>query len=271
MILVNGLETGVVDARDRGLAYGDGVFRTFPLRGGRPVLWLRQYAKLASDAAALAIRAPAAEILAHDLATIAARHADGAVRITLSRGVSARGYAPAENAEVTRIVSWSEFASNPAVDPQRGARVRWCSLRLAIQPALGGIKHLNRLENVLARAEWRDPRIAEGLLCDSESHVIGGTMSNLFLLRGGVLTTPALGGCGIAGVTRDVIIERARSEGTPVRVAHVSVPDVRAADALFLVNSLIGVWPVAALDDLTWAASPFAVTLEKWIYDAARQ
>jgi 4-amino-4-deoxychorismate lyase len=136
---------------------------------------------------------------------------------------------------------------------------------------LAGIKHLNRLENVLARAEWRDPQIAEGLLCDSEGHVIGGTMSNLFLLRGGVLTTPALTGSGIAGVTRDVIIERAQSEGTPVRIAPVSVPDVRAADALFLVNSLIGVWPVAALDELAWAASPFGLTLENWIRDAARQ
>jgi 4-amino-4-deoxychorismate lyase len=271
MILVNGHETGVVDARDRGLAYGDGVFRTFPLRGGRAVLWPRQYAKLAHDAAALAIRAPVAEILEHDLATIAARHADGAVRITLTRGVSARGYAPPEDIDVTRIVSWSGFAANPALDPKHGVRVRWCNLRLAIQPALAGIKHLNRLENVLARAEWRDPDVAEGLLCDSAGSVIGGTMSNLFLLRGGVLTTPALNGCGIAGVTRDVVIERARSEGVAVRIAPVSVPEVHAADALFLVNSLIGVWPVAALEGSAWQPSPFAATLENWIRDAAHE
>ena len=267
MILVNGLETGAVDARDRGLAYGDGVFRTFPLRDGRVPLWRRQYAKLAGDAAALAIRAPVAALLEQDLAAITARHADGAIRITLSRGVSARGYAFVENAEGTRIVSRSEFA--PAADPLRGVRVRWCALRLAVQPALAGIKHLNRLENVLARAEWRNPQIAEGLLCDTEARVIGGTMSNLFLLRGGILTTPALTGCGVAGVTRDVIIERARSEGNPVRIAPVSVQDVRTAEALFLVNSLIGVWPVAALDELNWSASPFAATLDRWIHDAA--
>jgi 4-amino-4-deoxychorismate lyase len=122
---------------------------------------------------------------------------------------------------------------------------------------------------VLARAEWRDPQIAEGLLCDTEARVIGGTMSNLFLLRGGILTTPALTGCGVAGVTRDVIIERARSEGNPVRIAPVSVQDVRTAEALFLVNSLIGVWPVAALDEMNWSASPFAATLDRWIRDAA--
>ena len=262
MILVNGLKPAWSIARDRGLAYGDGVFRTLPLRGGRAVLWPRQYAKLASDCAALAIRPPAAEILAHDLATIAARHADGAVRITLTRGsCRARLRACPEHARSHAHRQLERISpAIPRVDPRRGVRVRWCNLRLALQPALAGIKHLNRLENVLARAEWHDPadrrRPAAAI---SEGHVIGGTMSNLFLLRGGVLTTPAL--ARLRHRRR-----HARCDSSSARAAKACRCVLRRClpagcargGCVFLVNSLIGVWPVAALDDMTWAASPFA-------------
>ena len=268
MNLVNGIESGRLDPRDRGLCYGDGVFRTLAVRAGKPVLWRRQYAKLAADSAALRIDCPSLQTLERDLAQVAARHADGVIRITLTRGIAARGYAIPEIANITRIVSWSPAPGARVAEKSAGARVCWCSLRLAIQPALAGIKHLNRMENVLARSEWHDPDIAEGLLRDANGHVIGGTMSNLFLLRAGELGTPALEGSGVAGVIRDLIIERARKEGLALRIGAVAPDEVRAADALFLVNSVIGVWPVAALGDMTWGANPFADRLRSWIKDA---
>jgi 4-amino-4-deoxychorismate lyase len=106
------------------------------------------------------------------------------------------------------------------------------------------------------------------LLLDAEEHVVGGTMSNLFLLHDGNLLTPALTGSGVAGVTRDIIIERARADGIAVHIAPISPQEVGAADALFLVNSVIGVWPVAALDELTWRASNWSGRLQNWISDA---
>lgn len=267
MILVNGIEGGAVDARDRGFTYGDGVFRTLRLRGGKTLLWRRQFSKLNADCAMLGIHCPAATVLEGDLAAVAARNADGVVRITVTRGIARRGYAIPEDTEVTRVVSWSEAPVAPECGI-RGVTVRWCRLRLAIQPALAGIKHLNRMENVLARTEWHDPRIAEGLLRDTEGQVIGGTMSNLFLLRDGLLMTPALSGSGVAGVTREVIIERAQAEGMPVRIAAISPQEVGAADAVFLVNSVIGVWPVAILDELAWGTSAWTGRLRAWISDA---
>lgn len=266
MILVNGIEGSAVDARDRGFAYGDGVFRTIRVRAGRAQLWPRQFSKLETDCAALGICCPAATVLEGDLAVVAARNPDGVVKITLTRGIAARGYAVPHETKVTRVVSWS--APPIAPDIENGIRARWCNLRLAIQPVLAGIKHLNRLENVLARSEWRDPAIAEGLLRDMEGHVVGGTMSNLFLLHDGCLITPALSGSGVAGVTRDIIIERARAEGTAVHIAPITPQEVGAADALFLVNSVIGVWPVAALEELTWRASNWSSRLRNWISDA---
>ena len=264
MILINGTEAAAIDPRDRGFAYGDGVFRTLALRAGRPQLWARQFAKLANDAAALKIACPDAQVLAADLAAIAARHANGVIRITLTRGIAPRGYASQSGGAVTRVVTWSQ-ASETA---HKTVRARWCALRLAIQPALAGIKHLNRLENVLARAEWQDATIAEGLLLDANGHVIGGTMSTLFLLRDGVLTTPALDGSGIAGVTRDLIFEYAQTDGIVVRIEPVLPAELRLADALFLVNSLIGVWQITALDDLSWPEHAMAARMRGWIADA---
>jgi 4-amino-4-deoxychorismate lyase len=149
--------------------------------------------------------------------------------------------------------------------PNAAIRARWCSLRLAIQPALAGIKHLNRLENVLARSEWHDPQIAEGLLCDARGRVIGGTMSNLFLLHKGVLVTPMLDGSGVAGVTREIIIEKARAEQFVVDVTEVTPDMVHSADAVFLVNSVIGAWQVIALGESFWKDDPIMDRVRGWI------
>jgi len=264
MLIVNGTEGGPIDARDRGFTYGDGVFRTFPMSGGHVPHWDRQFTKLASDCAALRLACPSRDHLEADLATIGARHPDGVVRITVTRGVAQRGYAISDQSNVTRAVLWSAF--NPGRNTlTSGVRARWCDLRLGIQPALAGIKHLNRLENVLARSEWNDPAIAEGLLCDVQDNVIGGTMSNLFLQCNGVLMTPALDACGIAGVTRELVIERARAEQLNVEVRSVDRRMVNAAEAVFLVNSVIGVWQVIALGDRSWSANPWLERLRGWI------
>jgi 4-amino-4-deoxychorismate lyase len=267
MNLVNGKTGGAIDPGDRGLSYGDGVFRTLRLRSGRAVLWQRQYARLAADCAALRLACPPQQAFESDLAQIAAVHADGVIRLTVTRGIAVRGYAIPGNARVTRVTAWSPAASASIVG-DTGVRARWCDLRLAVQPALAGIKHLNRLENVLARAEWSDAAVFEGLLRDAPGRVIGGTMSNLFLLHAGVLTTPALEGSGVAGVTRELIVEQARSADVAVRIAHILPEEVVAADAVFLVNSIIGVVQVATLDDATWAPSAFLGTLRQWIEHA---
>jgi 4-amino-4-deoxychorismate lyase len=123
-----------------------------------------------------------------------------------------------------------------------------CSLRLARQPALAGIKHLNRLENVLARAEWNDPDIAEGLLQDSAGYVIGGTSQ-----------------CGVAGVTRERVIEAARRNGVGCRVAAVSLDELLASTEAILVNSLIGAWHIRHLGAVAWRQDSMTATVRRWL------
>ena len=266
MNLINGIAGATISVRDRGFAYGDGVYRTFPVRHGKPVWWQRQYAKLAQDCAALKIDCPSRDTLESDLALLDRR--DCVVKIIVTRGNSVRGYAPPSAPAPTRVLASSPLPEYPGTHATQGVKVHLCSLRLAAQPVLAGIKHLNRLENVLARAEWSDSTVAEGLLCDAADNVIGGTMSNLFIAKAGTLVTPNLTACGVAGVTRDVVMELAGSHAIPLQVKELSLDDLFAADEVFIVNSVIGVWPVIALERKAWAAGPIARQMQRWIADA---
>lgn len=265
MNLVNGVESDAISVRDRGLTYGDGVFRTFTLRGGKPLLWARQYAKLAADCGVLRITCPAADVLGRDVAAVAMRFPDCVVRIVITRGAGERGYAIPAAVSPVRVVSASPLPDYPQRYYDRGVRVRLCRIRLAAQPALAGIKHLNRLENVLARAEWNDPGIAEGLLCDADDNVIGGTMSNVFAVSSGELVTPDLARCGVAGVQRELVIGLARSNNITARLANIGVDELLAADELFLVNSVIGVWQIAEFGGKSWGPGRMTAQIRRWI------
>lgn len=257
MIIVDGVAQAMIQADDRGLSYGDGVFRTLLLRGGRPANWQRHYTKLAADCACLGINCPEISVFEQDLAQIPVTETACVVKIIVTRGISQRGYAPFSALTPARIVLASALPA-PAPDCLSvGVRVRICSLRLARQPRLAGVKHLNRLEQVLARSEWQAPDIAEGLLLDEGEHVIGGTMSNLFIIRNQQLYTADLSHSGIAGVTRDRIMRLAANLGLIVKVTQLNLADLFAAEEVMLCNSVIGVWQVRELDQKQWQSGRF--------------
>ncbi|MDP1673700.1 MAG: aminodeoxychorismate lyase [Burkholderiales bacterium] len=265
MTLVDGRQVAGVPADDRGLTYGDGVFRTLAVRNGHVCWWPRHYAKLAADCIALDIRPPEPETLFGDIQTITARLAHCALRITVTRGSGGRGYARPAVSHTRRIVSAGPLPDYPAGWSTAGVAVRICDLRLSEQPALAGIKHLGRLENVLARAEWNDPAIAEGLLQDSAGRIVEGTRCNLFLVEKDGLVTPDLSLCGVAGLTRDLVIESAIRHGLRCSVEPIDLKRLESATEVFLVNSLIGVWPVATLGHLKWRKFVAAPLVRKWL------
>jgi 4-amino-4-deoxychorismate lyase len=132
--------------------------------------------------------------------------------------------------------------------PARGLNLRWAKTTMAMQPALAGIKHCNRLEQVLARAEWQDPDIDEALMCDGEDRVVGATSANLFALLGGRWLTPSVERCGIAGIARGWLL--ANLPGAAV--ADLNAAEISRADALFLCNAVRGILPVRRLGMREW-------------------
>ncbi|MHB8165204.1 MAG: aminodeoxychorismate lyase [Sulfuricella sp.] len=267
MILVNGIPSEQVRVFDRGLTYGDGVFRTLPVRAGHPLCWLRHYDKLYADCAALDIACPPEAILAMEMAKLIAGTPDCVLKVIVTRGESQRGYAIPEHMVPTRILITSPAPQHPANFLTDGVRLHLCSTRLAIQPLLAGIKHLNRLENVLARREWDNSEIAEGLMLDMDGNAIEGTMSNLFLLQGKTLRTPDLGRCGVVGVQRERIMDLAGRLGMAVRVENLPLARIYDADEVVLCNSVIGVWQVRELAGKTWLAGKLAARLRSLLDD----
>ena len=250
-LLIDGRRSRCVDVFDRGLHYGDGLFETLRLQGGRLRLWQAHMARLAAGCERLGLPFPGEAVLRAEAERVSAGHAAGVVKILLTRGVAGRGYRPPARPRPTRIVLRGDPPAHDATLAERGVRVRFCAQRLGSDPQLAGIKHLNRLPQVLARAEWGD-EYHEGLMLDPDGHVIEGTMSNLFFLRDGTLHTPALDQCGVAGVMRAAVLGLAAAEGVPVQRGRYTPEDLLASDGLFLTNAVIGIWPVRELAGRTW-------------------
>lgn len=263
-ILVNGVEATPLSPLDRGLHYGDGVFRTLRLDQGRPLWWQDHLAKLAADAGRLGLPCPAPEVWHADLAQLGGRLEGGILKLILTRGVGARGYRPPQECQATRILIHDPAPPLAANWPGDGLRARVCTLRLAEQPALAGIKHLNRLENVLARAEWNDPKIHEGLLLDAADRVVCGTMSNLFFWRDGRLHTPRLDRCGIAGVVRGRLLAR-----YPAQQGDYALEEILAADEVMLSNSVLGLVRLARLEDRYWPKPVISPLLKEKLHGPA--
>lgn len=247
-VLVDGLAVTGVSAHDRGLQYGDGLFETILVESARPRRWGRHMRRLRAGARRLGIPAPDESVWRSELERLLKGHADGprlVAKLVLTRGPGGRGYRPPALAAPTRILTLNPAPDYPAAFTDAGVCVRLCRTRIGHSPALAGMKHLNRLEQVLARAEWDDPNIPEGLLCDEDENVIEATQANLFLVeKEGTLVTPSLSQCGVAGIMRELVAETATEFGMAVVEEPVPLERVYRADELFLTNAVIGMWPV---------------------------
>ncbi len=252
--LINGTPTDQVPIVNRGLQYGDGLFETIAVRAGRPLLWARHAERLLHGAHRLGLDAPDMARLADEVHTLSATAERAVVKLLLVRRGHERGYRPATG-EADRIVSLLPWPSRSL--PAAGVDLVWCRTRLARQPRLAGLKHLNRLEQVLAQQELGGCR--EGLMQDTEDWVIAGTMANVFLVEHDALVTPRLEQAGVAGVMRAEVLATAQTLDIPARVEDVTRDRVLAADAVFLTNAVIGVWPVRSLPERRYEA-PGALT-----------
>lgn len=238
---INGRVGVTVDSRDRGFNYGDGLFETMRVRR-RGVRFLDYHLeRLEQGCARLGITGPAPRVLRQELNAAAARRVDGVLKLVVTRGVGERGYRPTGREQVTRVVSLHPLAAAAV------GTARLCRLRLGVNRQLAGLKTLNRLECVLARAEWQDPEIWEGLLRDTDGYLVCGTMSNLFLRTGSALMTPKLDRCGVAGVMRRWVLETAGALKLRARETRIRWRDVVRADEVFMTNAVAGVVPLGSI------------------------
>lgn len=265
MWLIDGQWRRSLPADDRGLQYGDGLFETMAVIDGVVRHEDLHLARLATGCRRLGIPAAVLAPLPAELARLARGQAQAVLKLIVTRGSGPRGYAPPAAPQPRRLLVRSPWPAWPTSHARRGVAVRVCRTRLASQPALAGLKHLNRLEQVLARAEWSGRRWQEGLMLDEAHRVVCGTMSNLFAVQAGRLSTPRVDRCGVAGVMRAVVWRQAAGDGLPCEETDLDLAAVAGADELFLTNALIGIWPVRRLGERLFRPGPVTRRLQSLI------
>ncbi|NND58743.1 MAG: aminodeoxychorismate lyase [Gammaproteobacteria bacterium] len=238
---VNGASSTRIDVTDRGLHYGDGLFETMAVIDGRIRLLERHLARLLHGAERLGIVMPDnVDVMLREKAAVSGT---AILKLIVTRGAGGRGYTPPAQASPGCILMTYPWPSVPT-----SMTLRVCETRLGHNPALAGIKHLNRLEQVLASREWSVGETADdGVMLDTEERVIETTRANLFIVSGGKLLTPQLDGSGVRGVMRDHVIDVAVRNAIECSEAALSLDDLHNADEIFVTNAVIGVCPVTAL------------------------
>ncbi|MFQ5936098.1 MAG: aminodeoxychorismate lyase [Acidiferrobacterales bacterium] len=264
-VLINGEAQDYVSIQDRGFQYGDGVFETIAVCAGRPALWEHHLARLQEGCSRLGIEAPEEDVLRIEAERLCATSMARAVlKLIITRGQSVRGYAARNAGPPTRVLELRPWPDYPAGSAQRGVDVRICETRISRNPRLAGIKHLNRLEQVLARSEW-DTEFAEGLMLDEHGHIIEGTATNVFLVSQGTLLTPDLAQSGVAGVMRETVLGYAAAASIPCKITQINRPMLDTAEEVFLTNSLIGIWPVRRVESRSYGPGDTTRQLQQGI------
>lgn len=243
-MLVDGQPGTTVSASDRGLNYGDGLFETMRLHAGGVPLLARHLDRLRAGCARLGLPYPGDAALEADVARLAGVGlAEGVVRLLLTRGDGGRGYAPPPGATGRRIAALHTL---PPPGPE-ALSLGICETRLGHSPALGGLKHLGRLEQVLAAGEVAAAGWDEGLMLDESDRLIEATRHNVFFVRDGRVLTPPLNGCGVVGVMRGLILETLMAVGVAGGEAPLRYHELHEIKGMFLCNAVVGVRPVRQL------------------------
>jgi len=264
--LINGEISTFIATTNRGLNYADGVFETLVVNNTRPLRWQAHMDRLGLGCERLALVMPPQALLLREVQTISAGYTNAVVKIVLTRDGTGRGYTPPKDGACTRIISVHTYPDGITDIAREGVKTQVCELRLALQPALGGIKHLNRLEQVLAAAEIRDSSAVEGILLDWEEHVISAIYANIFLVNDERLLTPRLDRCGVRGIVRGLILS---AHGHRCEQRRIHSDMLWEADEVFICNSVRGVIPLVAINDHEYPVGAVTRELQAWLQGAA--
>lgn len=253
----DGARVDSIAADDRAAQYGDGLFETIAIRDGEARFLDAHIARLETGSARLQLDCPSAEALRRALNEAIRQSGSGCryatAKLVVSAGSGRRGYRRAAGSRPIVRVGIFTAEQFPARYYQDGVDVRLCASRLAIQPQLAGLKTLNRLEQVLARAEWHDPAIFEGLMRDTDGALICGTMSNVFIATNSALVSPGITRSGVSGIMRGQLFRWFHGAGIECDLRDVTIDELFSADEVFLTNSQFGVMPVRSCGSRLWS------------------
>lgn len=259
-MLVNGKQQDTIAIMDRGFQYGDGLFETIEVRQNVPIFLQRHLQRLDKDSQRLHLPKIDLDVLRSEIHQLCQNAGNAVLKIIITRGSGGRGYRQPDEIQPTRILSLYPFPDYPQSYRTNGIVARFCDTRLGLNSTLAGIKHLNRVEQIMARAEWNSTKIQEGIMLDIKGHVIEGTMTNLFYVKKKTLYTSPLKECGIAGIIRSWIIQSQIQ--FPVFEEDFFQEDLFEADEVFVCNSVIGIWGIRKLEKCNYSVGKVTKKLQ---------
>ncbi len=257
--MINGVIADFIDINDRAIHYGDGLFETLLCSNKKLYYWQAHYQRLKNSAQKLDIRCPEEKVLLEEIARLVEHEEETsddsfAIKIILSRGAGERGYAFSKKISANRLIMLApvrvDYSSLLSEDLLSGD-LYLCESQVSINTSLAGIKHLNRLENVLARNEWQNTsrkHYIDGVMLNANQHVIECTSSNIFGVKDGHLITPDLQLSGVDGIMRNEIIRLAADINLDTAIRNIELDELLAMDELFITNSLIGLKSINSLE-----------------------
>lgn len=263
MYWVNGIPASSIALTDRSFNYGDGCFTTMLTRNGTPQHWPYHIERMKACLELLGINQPDWQQVEAWLKIAALNELNAGLKLHISRGEGGRGYSPIGSSQPFVTINHFSLPENYQNWREKGAKLGIAQHQLGIMPLLAGHKHNNRLEQVLIKAELEKRGHLDGIVLDLDGNVIETSMANLFWVKSGVLYTPTLARCGVAGVQRRVVLEISRVFGFDVRIGQYKQEELLAADEVFITNSLLCVAPVIQIGTIDFPIGPITRKLQE--------
>lgn len=227
---------------DRAALFGDGFFTTGIIYQNQFCHQQRHFERLITSANRLLFDGLELDLLKDQLNQVVSKTDNAAIRISISRQQLQRGYAISTDANYRCTI----LLSNLPELPNDNCELVDAETAISSNPTLAGLKHLNRLDSVLAASEIST--VNQEVLMYHGELAISGSKCNLFVKLNGVWKTPKLTECGIDGITRNRVIEMFEQHKLVLNIEDIKRSDLNEVDAGFMTNSLIGVWPVASIN-----------------------
>jgi len=259
-MLVNGLPSDVLSIADRGLLYGDGVFETILCEAGRPVLLAGHTQRLENGCKRLGLAKQELPTILADIRKVA-KQDHCIVKVIITRGVRNRGYSfDKQDKTSTRIIYRDDLPNIPVDYYRQGISLTKCEYLLPDNKQLAGIKHLNRLDQVMARSEWEN-EFQEGIMLANDGRVVEGTMTNIFIESNQQWITPKLENSGILGVMRQWVMRNCFHAEIECVEKDIKLSELQNAQSIFVCNSVVGIWPVTKFEGSTYLISKAVSTM----------
>ena len=252
IVLINGAKQSKISIFNRNVQFGDGLFETCVVENKKILFWVNHFARLNRGCEQLKIGNVDESVWLSDVkkALSLCSYDHCIVKLILSRGESLRGYGFKDDIKPVRAVIVSELQKTT---PNNSFCLEYCQSGYDSNPKLAGIKHCNRLEEVLARAGLKSD---EGIMLDENHNVISVTQGNIYAILGNKLITPKLDKCGVEGTTRAVILDLVKLLGIKVKVDTLSVKELCQDDEVFISNSIIGIQSISQIGGIGLGESP---------------